>query len=545
MIDPAIRWRDDYYFDRIAAYNAVCFFENEIVHIKGPLAGKPLKLEGWQRRFIRRLYGWKRRIDHTRKFRVAFVFVPRKNGKSLLGAGIALYGLVADGITIHHPDGSLEFQPELGAEVVSAAVDREQARVVFDVAVKMVEMNPRLQQMCKIYSKAIICEDTASKYTVLSADVENKHGQNSSTIVFDELHTQPNGNLVEVLKTGTIARAQPLQVYFTTAGHDKNSVCYEYYQKAKEILDPTSPRRDPSFFPIVFEAQVDKKDPDFWKSREIWKQANPNLGISVPWSNFEEAFNEALENGRNENSFKRLHLNIWTETLERWLQMDQWERCGLSTFDPTIHKRNPCILGIDLSRKVDITALVLLFQTPEGFIDVLPYFWLPEEQMKLRSDKDGVPYLEWVSKGYIKTTPGAVVDFRRIRSFINELGEQFKIQEICYDPWAATELATDLEDDGFTMVEIQQSMSKLSGPSKELEALLASTRLRHNNNPVLRWMAGNVGIIEDAKGNIMPSKEKSKERIDGISALLNGLGRLLVLRPKKESRYEREGLFSV
>lgn len=543
MIDPALEWRKDYYYDEAAAYNAVQFFENEVLHVKGPLAGRPLILEGWQHKFIRRLYGWKRRCDHTRKHRVTFVFVPRKNGKSLLGAGIALYGLVADGIRIPNPEepGEWIFKPELGAEVVSAAVDRDQARIIFDVCAQIIKLNPRLSELLTVTKKAIVFLDTASKYTVLSADVEKQHGQNSSTIVFDELHTQPNGKLVEVLKTGTAARAQPLEAYFTTAGHDKTSICYEYYDKAKRLLDPLDPTRDPSFLPVIFEAKVDKDNPDFWRDPKVWKEANPNLGVSVRVDYIERIYADACANKRDENSFKRLHLNIWTEQLDRWLSLTDWVECGKNKFDPASHHGEQCVGGLDLSRKIDLTAFVLLFKGPDNLVDVLPYFWCPEKTIRKRAS-DGVPYLEWAQQGFLKATPGEVIDFDFVRRDINELAALYRIKEIAYDPAFATGLATDLDSDGLNPIEVYSSYRKLSEPSKELEALLTARTLRHNGNPILQWMAANVATEEDAGGNIRPSKKRSKDRIDGIVALVNALSRFIVFRQKKKSRYEEHGL---
>lgn len=516
------RDRDDYYFDRDAAYNVVTFFESEIVHIKGPKAGKPLKLERWQRKFLRRLYGWKRRDDGGRRYKTAFVFVPRKNGKSLLGAGIAIYGLLADN--------------ELGAEVVSAAVDREQARVVFDVAAKIIELNPRLQAKCKVLSKSIVVHETASKYTVLSADVENKHGGNPSTIVFDELHTQPNGGLVEVLETGTHARLQPLIVYFTTAGHDKDSVCYEYYEKAKKVLSGEG--YDPSFLSVIYEAS----QTDDWKDPAVWKKANPNFGVSVIPVNFINAFNDAVINKRKENGFKRLHLNVWTEQLERWLPMDQWEECGENLFVPSAHDGEWCVAGLDLSSKVDLTAFVLLFRGEDNMIDVQCYFWLPENVLKRKEEEDAMPYRQWKEEGFLMTTPGDIIDYEYIRKTINKLGDRYHIHEIGYDPWRCEQLAVQLEQDGFKPIEIRQGYPQLSEPSKELEALLQSKRLRHNNNPILRWMASNVACETDAQGNIKPSKKLAKKRIDGIVALVNALNRLIVTKGRKRSKYEDEGL---
>lgn len=521
-------WHDrrEYYFDSHAAYNVVRFFETEIVHVKGPLAGQPLKLEQWQRRMLRRLYGWKRRDDNTRRYRTVFLFVPRKNGKSFLGAGIALYGLLADG--------------EQGAECVSAAVDRDQAKVIFDVAKEIVLRNPRLSKICTVYAKTIVVHKTASKYSVLSADVENKHGSNPSTIVFDELHTQPNGNLVEVLETGTGARAQPLMVFFTTAGHDKDSVCYEYYLKAKAVAK--EPWRDPSFLSIMYEAVEDKDNPDFWKDPAIWKKANPNYGISINPVNFIQAFQRGCENKRLENSFKRLYLNIWTEQEERWLPMDQWAAGAEPWFSDDKLEEMTCVGGLDLSTKSDLTAFVLVFRDDDGVLYVKAWFWLPKANIAKKEKRDNVPYTKWAEQKYIDLLPGDIIDYAYVRKVINKISEKYRIHEIGFDPHRAEQIAVQLEQDGFDMIEVRQGYAKLSEPCKELESLLEANKLKHNGHPILHWMASNVGIETNAYGEIRPDKKREKQRIDGISALINALSRLIVYSGKRRSKYEDEGL---
>lgn len=519
--------RKDYYFDRTEAYNAVEFFNNELYHVKGPLAGKRLTLERWQRRIVRRMYGWKRRDDNTRRYRTVFIFVPRKNGKSFLGAGCAIKGLVADN--------------EMGAEVVSAAVDREQARVVFDVAKQIVAFNPRLEKRIASYSKTLVVHKTASKYSVLSADVDNKHGSNPSTIVFDELHTQPNGDLVSVLKTGTGARAQPLLIFFTTAGHDKNSICYEVYEKAKAVK--AEPWRDPAFLPVIYEATAT----DDWTLESTWRKANPGYGVSINPVTFKQSFLEAKENRRLENEFRQLHLNQWTEQAVRWISMEEWDAGAEKQFSEDALEGMICIGGLDLSSKIDLTAFVLLFLDQDGNVFIIPYFWMPkgtDKSMKEREDKDGVPYREWAKQGYIELTPGDIIDYAYIRRRILALAEKHMIREIAFDPYRAEQIAVQLGQDGFTMVEVRQGFSKLNEPSKELEAILKSRQIQHNGNPVLRWMAQNAACEKNAHGDIMPSKRHATQRMDGIAALVTGLSRLIVFKGVRRSKYEDEGLFS-
>lgn len=451
-------------------------------------------------------------------------FIPTHN--SFLGAGMAIYGLVADG--------------EQGAECVSAAVDRDQARVIFDVAKEIIVRNPRLSKICTVYAKTIVVHKTASKYSVLSADVENKHGSNPSTIIFDELHTQPNGNLVEVLETGTGARAQPLIAFFTTAGHDQNSVCYEYYQKAKAV--ERDPSLDPSFLPVIYEAKEDKNNPDYWKDPAVWKQANPNYGISINPINFEIAFRKALENKRLENGFKRLYLNCWTNQEERWIPMDQWAEGSEPFFSDEMLQEMSCVGGLDLSSKSDLTAFLLVFRDNDGIHYIKPYFWLPKDNIDKKERADRVPYRDWARQGFIDLLPGDIIDYAYIRKTINKLSEKFRIYQIGYDPHRAEQLAVQLEQDGFDMIEVRQGYAKLSEPCKELESLLEASKIKHNGNPILYWMASNVAVETNSYGEIRPDKKRKNQRIDGISALINALSRLIVYSGKKRSKYEDEGL---
>jgi phage terminase large subunit-like protein len=533
--------REEYYFDFRAARNAVRFFEREIYHIKGPLAGTTLKLERWQRRIVRRVYGWKCRDDNTRKYRTVFIFVPRKNGKSSFAVGFALYGLLADG--------------EAGAEVVSAARDREQASLIFDHASLTVEQNPRLKKFCSVYKKSITTQlNGLGKYTVLSSDVMKQHGLNPSTVIFDELHTQPNGDLVEVLETATHARAQPLTIYCTTAGHDYNSVCYETYDTAKKIL--AGEIEDPTFMPVIFEApRLEDKVSVDWENPEVWKLANPNYGVSIIEKNFKKAANEAKTNLRKRNSFLRLHLNVWTQQEDRWIDMEQWQDCGRRPFSMEEVTELDWYGGIDLSSKKDLTSFVLTGvrrDDPDSEIFVLPWFWLPKDSISSGQKDTSVTYSAWASEGHLRTTPGATVSYPHVVKDILEICKSFKVREIGFDPYMASELSIHLDTQGFKMVEVRQGFGKMNEPCMALEGYLADGTLRHNNHPILNWQAGNVAVETASDGRIRIMKGKSKDKkagkvrnkVDGIVAMVIGLSRLIFRKKIRPSRYETEGLDS-
>ena len=414
---------------------------------------------------------------------------------------------------------------EHGGEVYGCASDRQQASIVFDVAVDMVDQCPALKQRIKpaISQKRLIYKPLGSFYQVLSAEAYTKHGLNVHGVVFDELHAQPNRQLYDVMLHGSgDARRQPLYFLITTAGTDRNSICYEVHQKAEDIL--TGRKIDPTFYPVIYGA-TEKED---WTSPKIWMKANPSLGITVDIEKIETACESARNNPAEENLFRQLRLNQWVKQSIRWMPMEKWDKCD-SKVDENELLGRVCYGGLDLSSTTDITAFVLVFppETAEGKYEVLPYFWIPEENLELRVRRDHVPYDIWKKQGYILTTEGNVVHYGFIESFIEELGLRYNIKEIAFDRWGAVQMAQNLEGMGFTLVRFGQGFKDMSPPSKELMKLTLEQKLAHGGNPVLRWMMDNITVRTDPAGNIKPDKEKSTERIDGAVATIMALDRAL------------------
>lgn len=519
----ALAWRKDYYFDPVAARRVINFFAKHIKHTKGRFAGTPFILEPWQRKVIKRLFGWKRKNNGTRKYRAVFIFVPRKNGKSTFGSGIALYLLHGD--------------DEIGAEIVSAAGDADQANVIFSIAKDMNDSDPILRSRGKSFRKSLIVHETGSNYTVLSADAHTKHGKNLHGILFDELHVQKDRELYDVLKTSTGARSQPLEVYMTTAGFDRNSICYELYDYAKlvatEVID------DPSFMSVVYEADIK----DDWTSEETWIKANPNYGISISKDYFEQQVREAKSKPAYENTFKRLHLNMWTESDVRAVNMLKWRQCAEIPINMESLAGRPCWMGLDLSSVNDLAALALIFRENDMWVSLMRFF-CPEETLKekLAASRGRVPYDLWVRQGHLIATPGGRIDYGRIRGEINTLYNVYDIREIAVDPWNAHQLSAELEkEDGFTVVHVRQGIYSLNAPTKEFISSVSETKFAHGDNPVLTWNAGNLSTEEDAAGNLKPSKKRSPEKIDGCVAIITGLSRALVAI-NDSSVYSERGL---
>lgn len=512
------------HYEKAKADRAVKFIQN-LCHTKGKWAGKKFLLLPWQEQIVRDIFGIVRE-DGKRQFLTAYVEIPKKQGKSELAAAIALYLLYADN--------------EASAEVYGAACDRNQASIVFDVAKQMVMMNPALMKRSKITAatKRIVNYSNAGFYQVLSAETGTKHGLNVSGLVFDEIHAQPNRKLYDVLTKGSgDAREQPLFFIITTAGTDKQSICYELHTKALDIM--AGRKVDSTFYPVVYGLA----EGDDWNDEANWYKANPSLGHTIQIERVREAYQNALDNPAEENVFKQLRLNMWTNSTVVWISEHIYDK-GNTPIDIDSLKGRDCYAGLDLASTSDITAFVLVFpphSEDEKYI-VLPFFWLPEDTLELRCRRDHVLYDVWERQGYIQTTEGNVVHYGFIEQFIEDLGTKYHIREIAYDRWNATQMVQNLEDEGFTMVPFGQGFKDMSPPSKELYKLLMEGSIVHGGNPVLKWMAQNVVMRQDPAGNIKPDKERSVEKIDGIVALIMGLDRCIRNGGETTSVYDQRGM---
>jgi phage terminase large subunit-like protein len=409
--------------------------------------------------------------------------------------------------------------------VYGCAADRQQASIVFEVAADMVRMCPALAKRVKIVQsrKQLIYLPTNSFYKVLSADAHRQHGFNIHGVVFDELHTQPNRKLFDVMTKGSgDARLQPLYFLITTAGNDTKSICYETHQKAKDIL--RGKKKDPTFYPVIYGAEIDED----WTDPKVWKKANPSLGITITIDKVKSACESAKQNPGEENSFRQLRLNQWTKQSVRWMPMHVWDECN-TPVNPKILEGRNCYGGLDLSSTTDITAFVLVFPPTDDddVYHILPYFWIPKDNIQARVLKDSVPYDIWERQNVLNTTQGNVVYYGYIERFIEELGEKYNIKEIAFDRWGAVQMSQNLEGMGFTVVPFGQGYKDMSPPTKELMKLTLEQKLAHGGHPVLRWMMDNIFIRTDPAGNIKPDKEKSTEKIDGAVALIMALDRAI------------------
>ncbi|MEM7131186.1 MAG: terminase TerL endonuclease subunit [Chloroflexota bacterium] len=512
------------WFDDDVAAHAIEFFQF-LKHSKGEWAGRTLELEPWQQFVTAMIFGWQR-IDEdgnqVRRFRTAYIEVPRKNGKTTWAAGLGLYLMDAD--------------DEPGAEIYTAATKRDQARISHSEATRMVKSSPFLRRHIKAFKDNLHCELTASKFEPVGRDADSLDGLNVHGAIVDEVHAHKTRDIWDILETATGARRQPLMIGITTAGFNRQSICFELHDYTEKVLEQVID--GDSFFGIIYSIDED----DDWEAPTTWQKANPNWGVSIKADNIRELAERAGQIPSQLNAFLRLRLNVWTQSETKWIDSERWQRCGQSVSEEGLRGRR-CYAGLDLSTTTDVSAFVLVFP-PEVAED--PYritcrFWIPEDNMVIRSKRDRVPYDVWVRQGYMQSTPGDVIDYDFILAQIDQDAERYDLQEIAFDRWGATKLQTDMQEQGHEIVQFGQGFASMSGPMKELEKLILSEKIAHGGNPVLTWMAHNLVAREDPAGNIKPDKEKSIEKIDGMVALIMGLDRAL-RNLTEESVYEERDL---
>ena len=492
-----------YYFDEEAADRAVNFIEQFCTHVKGELAGKAFILEQWQKEdIVRPLFGWKSKDTDYRKYRTCYVEIPRKNGKSNLAAALALYLLFADG--------------EPGAEIISAAGDRGQANIVYHIAQEMIKNNKHLRSKAKVLRNTI--EYKSSWYKSISAEAYTKHGLNCHGIIFDELHTQPNRELWDVLTTSVGARRQPLIISLTTAGHDRASICYEMHEYSEGLLNGSI--EDDSFLPVLYKA-----DPDMdWTDPETWKKANPGYGSICNEAYFMDAVKKAKANPSMINSFLRLHLNIWTSAETVWIPDDTYMKGDKPIpFDrlPSL----PAYGGLDLASTQDLTAFALIFRDDENdcFYLICHQF---VNSVKAHNKKlaAGVDYLNYEREGDLTITPGNVTDYRIVKQYIMDQCAKYDVREIGYDPKFSTYIVAELIEEEITMQPMAQNITSMNGPTKEMEMEIMKGNVIHGGNKCLRWQFGCAIIYTDNNENKRVIKEqKENKKVDGVIASIIAL----------------------
>lgn len=508
------------------------YFVSCLRHTKGKWAGKPWAWVPWQRDLIRTLFGTVD-ADGLRQYQTCFVAIPKKNGKSEMAAAIGGLLTLADF--------------ESGAEVYSAAADRAQAALCFDVFAQMCRQSQVLSDRVKILDsqKRVVVPETHSFWRVLSAEVATKHGINPHGVIFDELHAQPHRRLYDTLMVGTgAARSQPLRFIITTAGNDRNSICYEVWDYARRVS--RGEIDDPRFLPLIYELGDDED----WENPSNWARVNPSLGYIFDEAKLADEYKDARRSPASENSFRQLRLNQWVRQEVRWIDMASWRACRADIDEAALAGR-PCYVGLDLAAVSDCNAMVLAFPGDDGGLPLtlVPRLWIPREAAEKQERLYNTPWSAWARQGAVTIMPGRVADQDMISAQLFADAERFGVREVAYDEWGAFKLMTDIgkQNPPFELVPMRQGMKTLSPPAKEFERLVIESKIRHPGNPVLDWMVESAEIIQDANQRIRPVKpdRARAEKIDGVMAMLMAIQRAVAHQEGYRSAYETDGVMFV
>lgn len=512
--------KDDfgYYFDPEEAEKYIMFFSRFLKHSKGAFAGQNFELLPWQQFIIANIYGWKREDNGSRRYRTAYIQVGRKNGKSTMLSGLAL--------------AMLDFDGEEGSEVYFAATKRDQARICFDEAARMVRSSPSLSKRIGVHRANMHVNKTNSKAEPLSSDKNSLDGLNAHLAVIDEYHAHPTSAVYNVLKSSMGSRKQPLMFTITTAGFNVDGACYQLAKTCKEVLDKK--KTDDSLFSMIYELDED----DDWKDSEGWIKANPSLGSSISMEYLQQQYTQAKNyGGAEEVNFKTKHCNQWVRSSSSWVSDEIWRANDLGVID--WDGETTCYGGLDLASVSDFCSLVLVSPRSDGGYDTKRFYWLPEDAIEKRLYKDeSTIYMELRFADEVFVTPGNVTDYDYIRRCITGyyvengvvnfdddcLMKKYNLRSIAFDRYNSSQLIINLTNDGVEMSPMGQGYVSMSAPMKEVYRLLLEGKLNHEGDPVLRWMAGNLEVTYDPAMNCKPDKARSQDKIDGITALICAVG---------------------
>lgn len=495
----------DCVFDEGCAQHVLGFVEACCTHVKGKLANTPLILEPWQQAIYANLWGW-HNPDGSRRYREALVFIPRGNAKTTMAAAMVCIGLFLD--------------DEPGSELYSSAAERDQARLCFDVVTGMIRNEPEMEQRAELFKYSISAE--GKTYKALSAEAGSKHGFSPQLVVNDELHAHKSPELTEVLMTGTLKRTSPLVVHLTTSDYEREgSICNDKHDYACKVRDGVID--DPAFLPVIYEASID----DDWMSPDVWAKANPNLHVSVPLDYLQRECNRAREDPSYENTFKRLHLNIRTESVSRWIGTEKWDACNDEEISLEKCAGMPCWCGLDIASTEDFNALVVAVPQPDNDVWVFPFFWVPEATARRREKERKIPYDAWSRAGLLTLTEGNCTDPKQIHGDITDIVDRYKlnVQQIACDrAFQGLDVIQRLAvDEGMEVFAHGQGSMGMIPPTKVAKGLIFGGTLKHDGNKILRWMIANT-VVHPGEWQEYPMKAKSSDKIDGVVAMIMALG---------------------
>lgn len=529
------------FWDKSKALYAINFFPQTLHLAEGKHAGKVFELEPSQKFIIGSLFGWMGK-DGSRRFRTAYIEIGKGGGKTPLAAGIGLYGLIAD--------------QERGAEIYAAAVTRDQAGILFRDATLMVDASPALSKRIDKTAHNLAFIPTQSFFRPVSSEGKSLDGKRVHMALIDEIHEHRTPIVVEKMRAGTKGRRQALIFEITNSGYDRETICYYHHDYSIKVV--TGAIRNDSWFAYV--CALDEGDD--WRDQKVWLKANPLMGVSVTKKYLEEQVLEAEGMPAKQGVVKRLNFCIWTAGQTQWIRPEIWKKNGAQT-DPDAVMGKTCFGGLDLSSKNDLSALALVFPQEDGIFDALVYFWLPEEGLGDRELRDGVPYLDWKERGFLKTTPGSTVDYSWIAEQLMEISEEFQLRGLAFDRWGITSFKRHLDEagvrywvkekeedtgEGICLIPHGQGFRDMGPAVTALEDALLEGKIRHGMHPVLTWNAASAELMQDPAGNrkIVKGKNPGK-RVDGIVALAMGmhLAAGMKIEEKKPSVYETRGIITL
>lgn len=536
--DIELQKEGKYYLDKQLAYNCIKF-ASLIKHTSAGFGGITFQFQVWQIESIIDLFGIKHKegdFKGLRRYQRALFFMPKKNGKTEFGALLHL-------IMFFCFDEKSKEQYCIGKTL-------DQSKLVHKAFTTMIKQEDELYEQVHITKQPpkVTKEDGAftDVFEALASDADNQEGKNVSFFTNDEPHTHPNKEVYQIVTDGMAGRNEPLEVNISTAGYNMQGYFYrDIYLYAKKVNQGLI--KDETFYCKMFELdEEDMKDENFWKREDLWKKANPNLGISPTYSYMRNKITLADQSEQSLIAFKTKHLNVWCDKVDVWIKHSVWTANQSPINEDDLNSRL-CYAGLDLAKCIDIAALVLLFPNEDESYTILTRFWIPEDRMRERVRKDKVPYFDWVKKGLITVTGGNTIDDKQIRKDINDLREKFNIKMIAYDPWNSSALVTRLTEDEAEMIEFRQGFASMSMPTYQIEILAMQGKLNHGNNEVLNWMCSNVVLRRDPSDNIKIDKDKSTEKVDGMVSLAMALGVAIkdIEEKEEENIYNTRGLIDL
>jgi phage terminase large subunit-like protein len=491
-----------YFYDKTAADSAIRFMETYLTFVEGDVSGKQFVLERWQKEdIIKPIFGIKHINSKLRRFREVYVEVPRKNSKSTLCAALALTFLVLD--------------REGGKQIIGAAYGRKQAGLVFRVAKQMVKMSPKLNKLLTCYQGSIMYG--FDSYQTVSKEANTGHGLNPYIVIFDELHTQKDRDLYDVLLSGMGARSQPVLICITTAGSDRSSICYDRHEYAIKVNSKQI--KDDAFLGVIYSAS----ESDDIYSIKTWRKANPNYGVSVKPEFLKREALQAKQSVAYENTFKRLYLNIWTSSIDGYISDIFWQKNSSLEIDL---EGEECWAGMDFSSTSDMTSLSLFFPKHKA---IRNWYWLPMEKGRDSADKNNIYYFDWLRQGLVRETEGNVIDKDVISNDVLEIFKKYRPEKVAYDPYNAVDVVSNLYMADIECQPYRQHPKDLNAPTKELFGLAMKKELNHGGDPILRWMVGNAEVFKDTNDNwkIMKNKKHPEKKVDGLVAAILAIGQWL------------------